>query len=237
MTAAAGDTGVRGLVVAKAPVPGEVKTRLAVDVGAEDAARLAAASLLDTLDAVEQAFGASRCHVALTGDLARAASGPQIAERLGAWTVHGQRGEGLAERLAHAHADVAAAGPGGVVQVGMDTPQVTGPLLADVAGLLDRRPAVLGPAEDGGWWVLALADPTQGRVLRGVPMSTGTTCQDTEAALNRAGLDVVHARVLCDVDTALEAEAVAVDAPWTRFARLWDVEVRPRLVAQGAREV
>jgi uncharacterized protein len=224
-------------VVAKAPVPGEVKTRLGVDVGHESAARLAAAALLDTLDAMEAAFGAEHCHVAVTGDLERAVEGAELRERFAAWTVHAQRGEGLAARLVHAHADVASTGPGGVVQVGMDTPQVTGPLLSDVAASVHEHRAVLGPAEDGGWWVLALADPNQARALHDVPMSTERTCKATEAALVKAGLEVARARVLCDVDTVVEAEAVAVDAPWTRFSRLWDVEVRPRLVAREAREV
>jgi rSAM/selenodomain-associated transferase 1 len=227
----------RGLVVAKAPVPGEVKTRLGADVGHESAARLAAAALLDTLDAMEAAFGVERCHVAITGDLDRAVDGAALRERLSAWTVHAQRGQGLAARLAYAHADVASTGPGGVVQVGMDTPQLTRDLLSDVAASLEEDPAVLGPAEDGGWWVLALTDPRQARALHDVPMSTEQTCKATEAALVKAGLGVARSRVLCDVDTVVEAEAVAVDAPWTRFARLWDVEVRPTLVAREAREV
>ena len=103
--------------------------------------------------------------------------------------------------------------------------------------MLDAGTAVLGPAEDGGWWALALADPGQARALDGVPMSTEGTCKATEAAFVAAGLEVAHARVLCDVDTVVEAEAVAVDAPWTRFARLWDAEVRPTLVGREAREV
>ena len=119
----------------------------------------------------------------------------------------------------------------------MDTPQLTGDLLSEVAASLDENPAVIGPAEDGGWWVLALTDPKQARALHDVPMSTAQTCKATEAALVKAGLGVGRSRVLCDVDTVVEAEAVAVDAPWTRFSRLWDVEVRPTLVVREAREV
>ncbi len=218
----------RGLVVAKAPVAGQVKTRLGADVGLDVAARLAAAALLDTLDAFEVAFGPGHRHVAMTGDLAAAEQGLEIRDRLAAWTVHEQRGEGLGERLANAHADVAATGPGPVVQVGMDTPQVTARLLEDVVTRLAHRPAVLGPAEDGGWWVLALADGTRGEVLVDVPMSTGTTCRETERALEAAGLTVAHAPVLCDVDTVVEATAVAADAPTTRFARLWRETTRQR---------
>ena len=216
----------RGLVVAKAPVAGQVKTRLGADVGLEVAARLAAAALLDTLDAFEVAFGPGQRHVALTGDLAAAEQGAEIRDRLASWTVHEQRGAGLGERLANAHADVAATGPGPVVQVGMDTPQVTPALVEDVVARLGHHSAVLGPAEDGGWWVLALADGTQGEVLVDVAMSTGTTCLQTERALVASGLRVAHAAVLCDVDTVVEATAVAADAPATRFARLWRASVR-----------
>ncbi len=214
----------RGLVVAKAPVSGRVKTRLGADVGLDVAARLAAAALLDTLDAFETAFGPGHRHVAMTGDLAAAEQGEEIRDRLAAWVVHEQRGEGLGERLANAHADVAATGPGPVVQVGMDTPQVTPALLEDVVRRLRHRPAVLGPAEDGGWWVLALTDGARGGLLADVPMSTDKTCLETERALVEAGLPVAHAAVLCDVDTVVEAIAVAADAPTTRFARLWRAE-------------
>ncbi|MBV8177250.1 MAG: glycosyltransferase, partial [Mycobacterium sp.] len=60
------------LVVAKAPVPGRAKTRLAATVGDQLAAEIAAAALLDTLDAVAATPVATRV-VALTGELADAA--------------------------------------------------------------------------------------------------------------------------------------------------------------------
>ncbi len=62
------------LVVAKAPEPGRAKTRLAATVGEQVAAQIAAAALLDTLDAVAGAPVSSRV-VALTGDLDGAAEG------------------------------------------------------------------------------------------------------------------------------------------------------------------
>ena len=73
------------LVVAKAPVPGLAKTRLAHTLGAEGAADLAAAALLDTLDAVAATPTVARM-VALTGDLA-SARGAAEASGAGAWVA------------------------------------------------------------------------------------------------------------------------------------------------------
>ena len=221
MTAAQGTGPVRALVVAKAPVAGQVKTRLGVDVGLERAAELAAAALLDTLEACTTAYGAEHCHLALAGDLAEAVEGSALQEAVRGWTVHAQRGEDFAARLVAAHADVASTGPGPVVQVGMDTPQVTPGLLVGAASGLAEHDAVLGRAEDGGWWVLALRDPRAAAALGGVEMSTDQTFRDTVAALEGSGLSVGGTTALRDVDEVADADAVADDAPATRFARAW----------------
>ena len=138
------------LVVAKAPVPGMAKTRLAETVGPEAAADIAAAALLDTLDAVAAAPVTGRV-VAMTGDLDAASRSDEIRSRLAGFTVIPQRGTDFADRLANAHADTAsAAGPQPVLQIGMDTPQVTAALIVRSADALLTAPAVLGMATDGG---------------------------------------------------------------------------------------
>lgn len=208
----------RCLVVAKAPVAGRSKTRLGVDIGMAEAAEVAAAALRDTLAACVQAFGVARCHLALEGELTGAVDGSALSHALRGWTVFPQRGDDFAARLAHAHLET---GPGPVVQIGMDTPQVTPALLHDAARALDEHDAVLGPAEDGGWWVLALRDPSDAAVLTGVPMSTSETLRHTRAALEGAGLRVGTAATLRDVDTVADAVAVAAQAPDSSFARVW----------------
>lgn len=216
-----GDLPVRALVVAKAPVAGQVKTRLGADIGLDEAAGLASAALLDTLEACTAAYGAERCHLALAGDLADAVGASDLLAATRGWTVHPQRGEDFAARLATAHADVADAGPGPVVQVGMDTPQVDADLLAGAVAGLQQHDAVVGAAEDGGWWVLALRDPRAAAALAEVPMSTDDTCRETVAALEGRGLSVGATTVLRDVDEVADADAVAHAAPATRFARAW----------------
>lgn len=209
----------RILVVAKAPVVGRVKTRLAVHVGAAAAADVAASALLDTIASCAAAFGTDACTLALAGDLSDAVRGDEVRDALDGWTVGAQRGLSFAERLANAHADLPDGPP--VVQVGMDTPQATPEDLRAVAARLGGHHAVLGPAEDGGWWALGLRDPRDALLLRDVPMSTPTTYDDTRAALAGAGLSVGVARTLRDVDDADDARAVAGIAADGEFARAW----------------
>ena len=208
----------RVLVLAKAPVPGLVKTRLGATVGMAVAAELAAAALLDTLAAATAAVGPGRCLLALEGDLRAAVRSGDLAAALAGWRAYPQRGQGLGQRIAAAHAD---AGAGPVVQIGMDTPQVGAADLDGVAARLADAAAVLAPAADGGWWALALRDPARAAAVAAVPMSTSTTHDDTRRALETAGTPVIGAPVLTDVDTAEEAAAVALAWPDLRFSRLW----------------
>lgn len=172
----AGSASVTFLVMAKAPVPGLVKTRLTPAFSHHEAAALAAAALLDTLDIVLQAAGHLACAdgsatssasapartvVALSGDLEHAAAPDAIRDALAPFTVVEQRGKGLGLRLAHAHRD-AAGEFGATVQIGMDTPQLSASALVAAAAMVvagDGPDAVLGLAEDGGWWLLALRRP------------------------------------------------------------------------------
>ena len=206
------------LVVAKAPEPGRAKTRLAATVGDRVAAEIAAAALLDTLDAVAAAPVAARV-VALTGNLDAAAGAADIRRRLESFTVIGQRGDDFADRLANAHADAADGHP--VLQIGMDTPQVTDELLASCARRLLQAQAVLGPACDGGWWVLGLQTPATAECLRSVPMSQPDTGELTLKALRDNGIDVTPVELLTDFDIVDDVAAVreACD-PASRFARV-----------------
>lgn len=189
------------LVLAKQPLPGWVKTRLVPPYTLEQAAALAEAALADTLHAV---LAAPACRRVLV-----------LAGRPGPWLPDGfevltQCDGGLDERLAAAFAAVR----GPALLIGMDTPQVTPGILA--VGW-EGADAWFGPAADGGFWALGLADPDPG-LLRGVPMSTSSTGAAQRARLSAAGLRVATLPLLRDVDTAADAAAVAAVAPRTRFA-------------------
>ena len=207
------------LVVAKAPEPGRAKTRLAATIGDRVAADIAAAALLDTLDAVAAAPVAARV-VALTGDLDAAAGAADIRQRLESFTVIEQRGDDFADRLANAHADSCFGGYP-VLQICMDTPQVTADLLTGCGRQLLESPAVLGLACDGGWWVLGVRTPAMAECLRTVPMSQPDTGELTLKALRDNGIDVIPVQRLADFDVVDDVAAVR-DAcgPASRFARL-----------------
>lgn len=224
MSRARGGRAVRGsvLVMAKAPVAGQAKTRLAVGVGEAAAADLAAAALLDTLAAGAAAYPADRRVLALGGDLAEGARPDELRLAADGWLVVPQRGRGFGERLVHGHREAHRLAGGPVVQVGMDTPQVTAALLHEVAALSHAHDApVLGPADDGGWWVLVTTHPEQAEVLSSVPMSRADTGRLTAAALAGAGHRAVVGPALRDVDHVDDAHHVAASAPDTRFAGLW----------------
>ncbi|TDQ64909.1 hypothetical protein EV188_101157 [Actinomycetospora succinea] len=213
------------LVLAKAPVAGRVKTRLTTATTPAGAAGIAAAALLDTLDAA-RAVRDAQVVVALAGDPAEAERRDEIATALAGTVVVPQRGDTLGERITAAHDDVADAFPGAVsVQIGMDTPQVDPVLLTDALDLVTTdADAALGPALDGGWWALALADPRRAGLIADVPTSRDDTGARTLAELRAGHAGLTPSRVLelpalSDVDTPDDAVAVADLAPTGRFAR------------------
>jgi rSAM/selenodomain-associated transferase 1 len=206
------------VVIAKAPVAGRSKTRLTPPCTPHQAAALAEAALADTLAAVA-ATPADRHVVVLSGE-------PDAWLPSG-FEVIGQRGAGLAERLAAAFRDVG----GEALVVGMDTPQVTSALLAQALAELRAADAVLGAAPDGGYWTIGLRRADDA-VFAGVPMSAPTTCGVQRERLRALGLRTRELPPLRDVDEIADAYAVATAAPQTRFARtLAAMDLNPAPVA------
>ena len=207
-------------MLAKAPVPGRVKTRLCPPASPAQAARIAAAAFLDTVDAVLAVPDVTPV-IALTGDLAQAIDAQALTERLRATTVLPQRGTTLGQRIAAAYADTAAAvGDRPVLQIGMDTPQVDAKLLSHCLDQLDGDgvDAALGMATDGGWWVLGVRRPELAALIADIPTSLPDTGQRTLAALRASGCRMAEVPELSDVDTWQDAIAVAAEVPDGRFA-------------------
>lgn len=197
----------RVVVIAKSPQPGRSKTRLMPPCDPPQAARLAEAALRDTLLAV----AATPCR-----ERVLALAGPP-----GQWLPEGFRivdqGEGtLDRRLAHVFSRC----QGPTLLIGMDTPQVDPWLLEEAIAALGApgTDAVLGHAEDGGYWAIGLRRPDP-RAFAAVPMSVAETGVRQEEALRRLGLRVGLLPTLRDVDLIADARAVAAMAPGGDFAR------------------
>ena len=191
------------ILIAKETIPGKVKTRLHPAVSLEQAAMLAAASIRDTLATIAQLPASRRI---LLFDGARVPAGAENFE------VIPQVDGDLDERLAAIFDECT----GPTVLIGMDTPQVT---VRDLAPAFEAwtADAFFGPANDGGFWALGMAEP-RGDLIRGVPMSRNDTGRIQLERLLAAGLDVQLLPELTDVDTIDDARAVAAAAPSTEFA-------------------
>ncbi len=155
-------------VHAKPPRPGTAKTRLGTEIGAERAAAFAGAFLRDTFALLRRA-GVDAVLVTPEPGADHGVDAP----------VWDQGGGDLGERLERAYrrglADAEV-----VVALGGDAPGLPAGHLRAVLALAERHDAVLGPAEDGGFWTLALRRCPDG-VLAGLPWSAADTAAATAA--------------------------------------------------------
>lgn len=198
--------GVNIVLIAKECLPGKVKTRLHPPLSLEGAARVAAASIQDTLLALDT-LPAKRRVLLFDG-----VTPPPGTD---AYEVLPQVSGGLDERLAAMFDEM----EGPTLLVGMDTPQLTAELLTVVCEEWpDDVDAWFGPANDGGFWALALSNP-DGSLLRGVPMSQDDTGAEQLKRLYGAGLTVEFLATLVDVDTIDDAKKVATHIPHSEFAK------------------
>jgi rSAM/selenodomain-associated transferase 2/rSAM/selenodomain-associated transferase 1 len=179
-------------VFAKPPRPGNVKTRLAAGVGHSMAARLAGAFLQDTWALVS---GLSWARPVLATSEGAAAD----FDLPGGCTLWPQGDGDLGQRLerilrrALSEADLALA-------IGADTPGLPARLLMEATRALAEADAVLGPCEDGGFYLLGLKRCPRG-LLSDLGWSKPTTFADTQARLRERGLVVRVLEPWFDVDT------------------------------------
>jgi glycosyltransferase A (GT-A) superfamily protein (DUF2064 family) len=209
----------RVVVFAKAPIPGEVKTRLARTLGDAAAVRLYRAFLSDTLRSIFTAPG-------LSGTLACAPAPDAFLTALARrWSLDldAQRGEGLYARLCDATRAARTKGARDVLFIGSDTPTLPRAFVDSALARLGRPPevsramgaradfndrsgtkpadVVFGPSFDGGYALVALgprADPAA--LFRDVPWDSDRALAATRANAERAGLSVAFVPAWYDID-------------------------------------
>lgn len=176
----------RVAVFARHPTPGEAKTRLIPALGPVDAAALHRRLVERTLRAVRACGFPFELRV--TGAEVRV-----FHDWLGPLPVVDQGGGDLGERLARAGP------PYPTLFIGSDAPDLSPMHLQVAAAALARAPAAIGPAEDGGYWLLGLRRAVPG-VFAGVAWGTGAVFAQTLARLRSAGIEPVILPELADLD-------------------------------------
>jgi rSAM/selenodomain-associated transferase 1 len=187
-------------VMAKAPRPGKVKTRLSPPLTAEQAAALNICFLRDTTSNIADVAAASEA----SGLLCYTPVGDEsLFDGLlpTGFKLVAQRGDGFGERLLAAAEDILACGFGAVCLIDSDSPTLpAGALRHAVAELNcpgDR--IVLGGASDGGYYLIGMKAP-HAEPFTSIHWSASTVYAETVAEIARAGVELVELPVWYDVD-------------------------------------
>ena len=185
------------IVFTRLPEPGRTKTRLIPALGAEGAAELQRAMSVHTLIRARRAARNLR----LTLEVHHAGGEPEaFHDWLGPDLSYRPQAAGdLGQRMAEACSTALADGASSVVVVGTDCPELDEAVLDQAFAELERSDVVLGPARDGGYYLIGLrrAHP---ELFEGISWGTETVLAETLAAAARMGLEVGRLATLSDVD-------------------------------------
>jgi len=187
----------RLLVFTRAPSAGQVKTRLIPRLGAQGAADFHARLIHHCLQTVTRA---GLCQVELW--CAPSCQDPffqNCRECYGIELYDQVQGE-LGERM-HAALGSALARAESAVLIGTDIPSIEAADLDEAFQSLEQgKDAVVGPARDGGYYLIGLKQPSR-RLFEGIPWGTSTVFQETVSRLQQLGMDWSRLREQSDVDT------------------------------------
>jgi len=211
------------VLMAKAPIEGQVKTRLIGPLTAEDARQLYIAFLNDTF-ALMEAAADERDGLSLV--LCYTPEGAEEAfedvEREGSLMIP-QRGEDLGRRLANCFAEVFKLGFDSVVAIGGDSPTLPEEMLHEAFdSLADDNDVVIVPAEDDGYCLIGMRR-AHAEIFQNIPWGTGGVMAATEAQAKKMGLNLIVGPPWHDVDTPEELERLKeelrADKDAARFTR------------------
>lgn len=192
------------IIFAKAPIPGQVKTRLCPPLTPDEAASLHGSLVLDMLER-------SRGVASMDRFLACAPSSDHVffkilEERHGVRLIT-QTGDDLGARMARAMADAFASGYRHVLVIGTDLPTLPGSVFADAVKLLAAHDLVLGPTLDGGYYLIGLRMPAP-ELFTGIPWSTNRVLSLTREHAAAQGLHTALLPVRRDIDTVEDLAAL-----------------------------
>lgn len=185
------------LMFVKYPEPGKVKTRLAKSVGHEKAAAMYK-ELVEKNSAVIRPLHGTTCDCWIAFDP------PQQETQMRAWLTDlpcyiAQQGEGLGERLTHAFREMFQRGYTRVAALGSDTLNLKAELIQNAFNNLSDHDVVLGPARDGGYYLIAL-NRLYPELFQGINWSTAGVLPQTHSVIRRLKLKVHELSPLDDLD-------------------------------------
>ncbi len=188
------------IVFAKLPLPGGCKSRLAAAIGAGPAARVAEAFARETFRVAEAGSGSATLewHYDPPAERARAA---QLVPA--GWTAVPQGSGDLGARMASAFEGGFGRGFERVAILGADSPQLPSAWLRRAFEALEQADVVVGPAEDGGYYLIGLRRPAA-RLFEEIAWSTAGVLEQTVARCEALGLDARFLPRTYDVDTIEE---------------------------------
>ena len=195
----------RLVLFAKPPLGGTAKTRLAADIGDAAASAVAEALLADTIALCESIPGPALI-LAYTDDEEYFAG--LVADR---WQLLRQEGAGLGERLENALAALRPSHDDGTVFLGMDAPHVPPEFLLQAFEALGESDTVLGPCDDGGYYLLGVRGTWPSGILGSVRWSTEHAYDDTRAAFANSELGCAALPPWYDVDDVDSLQRLADD--------------------------
>ncbi len=188
-------------VMAKAPRPGRVKTRLAPPLTLDQSAALNICFLRDTTENIAAVAAASG---GVAGLISYTPLGDEaLFDNLlpASFALIAQRGDGFGQRLLAAAEDILACGYGAVCLVDSDSPTVPaaafGQARAELARPGDR--VVLGASDDGGYYLIGMKRPHP-ELFTNITWSTSTVHAETIVAAKNAGIQVSELPLWYDVD-------------------------------------
>lgn len=179
------------------PEPGRVKTRLAAALGREEAARTYRALVERNLESLAS-LPAADFSTIVTFDPPEAE--PQMRDWLRSWkNFLPQQGENLGERLTNAFAWAFQQGFRRAAALGSDTLGLRPEILEEACRALEQFDLVLGPARDGGYYLIGLSRP-EPRLFEEIPWSTGEVLERTLERARERGLRYFLLEELEDLD-------------------------------------
>ena len=185
------------IVVAKAPIAGLVKTRLAATIGAERTLALYRCFLADTL---ALASAEPACALAISFWPPEAAS--QFSAIAPNALLLPQQGIGFGDRLLSAFTQASDAGFDQMVLIGSDNPSLPPRYVSQAFDALESHETVLGPSEDGGYYLIGMREPQPELFGSEIAWSTEIVAQQTRAAVRSVGLRLAEVPIWYDIDTA-----------------------------------